>query len=42
MTKYKVQSHKALFEEMKAVARGETKAPADAAIPSVEPAEVLL
>ncbi len=42
MTKYKVQSGKALFEEMKAVARGEKKAPADAAMPSVESAEVLL
>lgn len=42
MTKYKVQSHNALFEEMKAVARGEKPAPDDAAMPSVESAEVLL
>jgi predicted transcriptional regulator len=42
MTKYKVQSHKALFEEMKAVTRGEKEAPADASLPSVESAEVLL
>jgi predicted transcriptional regulator len=42
MTKYKVQSHKALFEEMKSVARGEKEAPADAGLPSVESAEVLL
>lgn len=42
MTKYKVQSHKTLFEEMKVVARGEKKAPADASMPSVESAEVLL
>lgn len=42
MTKYKVQSHQALFAEMKAVARGEKLAPADAAVPSVESAEVLL
>lgn len=42
MTKYKVQGHKALFDEMKAVARGEKAAPADASLPSVESAEVLL
>jgi predicted transcriptional regulator len=42
MTKYKVQGHKTLFDEMKAVARGEKAAPADAAMPSVESAEVLL
>lgn len=34
MTKYKVQSLRALREEMKAVARGERSAPADAAKPS--------
>jgi predicted transcriptional regulator len=42
MTKYKVQSHKALFDEMKAVARGDKPAPADAGMASVESAEVLL
>lgn len=42
MTGYKVQSHKGLFNEMKAVARGEKPAPADASAPSVESAEVLL
>src|ERR1700674_922490 len=34
MTKYKVQSLRSLREEMKAVARGERQAPADAAKPS--------
>jgi predicted transcriptional regulator len=38
----KIQPMKALFEEMRAVARGEITAPADAAKPSVESAEVLL
>ena len=42
MTRYKVRSHAALREEMKAVARGEKPAPADAAEPSFESAEVLL
>jgi len=42
MTGYKVQGHKSLFSEMKAVARGEKPAPVDAAMPSVESAEVLL
>jgi predicted transcriptional regulator len=34
MTKYKIQSMKALMEEMKAVARGKKPAPLDAARPS--------
>ena len=34
MTKYKVQSLRSLREEMKAVARGERPAPADAGKPS--------
>ena len=34
MTNYKVQSQRSLREEMKAVARGEKPAPADAALPS--------
>ncbi len=34
MTKYKIQSLRSLRDEMKAVARGERAAPADAAIPS--------
>lgn len=34
MTKYKVQNLRSLRDEMKAVARGERPAPADAAIPS--------
>jgi predicted transcriptional regulator len=38
----KIQPMKALFEEMRAVAGGEIAAPADAAKPSVESAEVLL
>ena len=42
MTKYKVQSHADLRAEMKAVARGERSAPADAASMSFESAEVLL
>jgi len=42
MTMYKVQGHKAQFEEMKAVARGDKEAPVDAGLPSVESAEVLL
>jgi predicted transcriptional regulator len=42
MTAYKVQSQEALRREMKAVARGEAPAPADAARPSVESADVLM
>ena len=38
----KIQTMKALEEEMRAVARGELTAPADAALPSVESAEALL
>jgi predicted transcriptional regulator len=38
----KIQPMKELFEEMRAVARGEIAAPTDAAKPSVESAEVLL
>jgi predicted transcriptional regulator len=38
----KIQPMKELFEEMRAVARGEIAAPADAALPSVESAEALL
>ncbi len=34
MTKYKIQSLRSLRDEMKAVARGERTAPADAAMPS--------
>jgi predicted transcriptional regulator len=34
MTKYKIQSLRSLRDEMKAVARGERAAPADAAMPS--------
>lgn len=42
MTEYKIQSHRDLRGEMKAVARGEKPAPADAARTSFESAEVLL
>ena len=42
MTSFKIKSHKEIREEMKAVARGEKPAPADAATPSFESAEVLL
>lgn len=42
MTEYKIQGHKDLRNEMKAVARGEKRAPADAARTSFESAEVLL
>jgi|SRR4051812_13315897 len=42
MSGYKIQSHKDLRAEMKAVARGEKPAPADAARQSFESAEVLL
>ena len=38
----KVQSRKALEAEMRAVARGEIAAPADAKLPSVESAEALI
>jgi predicted transcriptional regulator len=42
MTEYKIQSHKDLRSEMKAVARGEKPAPVDAARTSFESADVLL
>lgn len=42
MSKYKIQSHKDLREQMKAVARGDEPAPADAAKASFESADVLL
>jgi len=38
----KIQTRKALFADMRAVARGDVAAPADAALPSVESAEALL
>jgi predicted transcriptional regulator len=38
----KIQPMKDLMAEMRAVARGEIPAPADAALPSVESAEALL
>ena len=41
MTRYRIMSHDALKEEMKAVARGERKAPADAAHPSFNSIEAL-
>lgn len=41
MTDYKIQSLSALEEEMRAVARGETPAPADAAALSFESVEAL-
>ena len=41
MTKYRIMGHEALKEEMKAVARGERKAPADAAHPSFNSIEAL-
>jgi len=41
MTRYRILSHEALKEEMKAVARGERKAPADAAHPSFNSIEAL-
>ena len=37
MTSYRIKSHKEIREEMKAVARGEKPAPADAAKPSFSP-----
>ena len=42
MSEYKIQSHKELREQMKAVARGEKPAPTDAARASFESAQVLL
>jgi predicted transcriptional regulator len=42
MTRYKIQSMRDLASEMKAVARGEKPAPADAAMVSFESAEALL
>jgi predicted transcriptional regulator len=42
MTTYKIQSLRALREEMKAVARGERPAPADAAKPSFNSVEALV
>jgi predicted transcriptional regulator len=42
MTRYKVQSLRSLRAEMKAVARGERSAPADAAKPSFNSVEALV
>jgi predicted transcriptional regulator len=42
VTIFKIKTHRELREEMKAVARGERPAPADAAQPTFESAEVLL
>jgi len=42
MTTYKIQSLRSLREEMKAVARGERKAPADAAKPSFNSVDALV
>ncbi len=42
MTRYRIKSTAELEKEMRAVARGEKPAPVDAALPSVESAEVLL
>src|SRR5215472_11929718 len=42
MSNYKIKGHRDLKKEMLAVARGEISAPKDAAVPSVESAEVLL
>jgi predicted transcriptional regulator len=42
MTSFKIKKHREIREEMKAIARGEKQAPADAATPSFESAEVLL
>jgi predicted transcriptional regulator len=41
MTRYRIMSHDALKEEMKAVARGERKAPADAAHPNFNSIEAM-
>jgi predicted transcriptional regulator len=42
MTRYKVQSLRSLREEMKAVARGERSAPADAAKPSFNSVDAMV
>ncbi|MFO1186954.1 MAG: MarR family transcriptional regulator [Alphaproteobacteria bacterium] len=42
MTKFRIQSHKALKAEMKAVARGSRPASADASVPSFNSAQALL
>jgi predicted transcriptional regulator len=42
MTKFKIQGHQALREEMRAVARGEKPAPKDAALPSFNSVEALI
>ena len=42
MTKYKIQSLRSLRDEMKAVARGEQAAPADAAVPSFNSVEAVV
>ncbi len=42
MAKFKIQSHQALREEMRAVARGEKPAPKDAALPSFNSVEALI
>ncbi len=42
MTKYKIQSLRSLRDEMKAVARGEQAAPADAAMPSFNSVEAVV
>lgn len=42
MTRYKIQSLRALREEMKAVARGERPVPADAARPSFDSVEAMV
>ena len=41
MARYRIMSHEALKQEMKAVARGERKAPADAAHPSFNSIDAL-
>jgi predicted transcriptional regulator len=42
MTTYRIQSHRSLRDEMKAVARGERPAPDDAALPSFNSVEALM
>ena len=42
MTRYKIQSHQALRDEMRAVARGARRAPKDAAAPSFNSVTALL
>ncbi len=42
MKSFKVQSHKALRNEMKAVARGKKPAPADAAVPSFNSVQAVM